>query len=172
MGWPPAEHDFGNHLGAEITRLSRADEHLSLDDRRQIAAAHQTIMTAMEDVMRQGIAGGDIADRDPRVLAYAFWHWIASFGGRRGADASFQGRPEIAIAVVDLFLHGAGALFQAVGTFLVKTTSPDATAYTPALARSFSVVDAILFSSNVPSRFSWLPMKRPRHSQSGGARLQ
>jgi AcrR family transcriptional regulator len=87
--------------------LHDADEHLSPEDRREIAAAHQAIMTAMEDVMRQGIAGGDIADRDPRFLAYAYWHWIGSFGGRRGAEASFQGRPGITTAVVDLFLHGA-----------------------------------------------------------------
>jgi AcrR family transcriptional regulator len=90
------------------TMLHDADEHLSPEHRGEIAAAHRAILTAVEDVMRDGLATGVLADRDPRLLAHAFWHLLGGFGGRRGTQAAFQGRPEVADAVVDLFLHGAG----------------------------------------------------------------
>jgi AcrR family transcriptional regulator len=87
--------------------LHDADEHLGAPSRRSVDDAHRTILAAIEEVMRRGIAEGDLAERHPRLLAHAFWHLLGGFGGRRGAQAAFQGRPEIADAVVDLFLHGA-----------------------------------------------------------------
>ncbi len=95
---------------ADLDGMMRdADEHLSASWQREIAEAHAAILATVEDVMRAGIDSGEIAARDPRLLAHAFWHWLGSFGGRRGAQAAFQGHPEVASTVVDLFLHGATA---------------------------------------------------------------
>jgi len=95
---------------ADLDGMMRdADEHLSASWQREIAEAHAAILSAVEDVMRAGMARGEIAARDPRLLSHAFWHWLGSFGGRRGAQAAFQGNPEVASTIVDLFLHGATA---------------------------------------------------------------
>ena len=96
--------------GADLdAMLHDADEHLAPPARREIGGAHQAILAAIEEVMGLGIATGDLADRDPRLLAHAFWHLLGAFGGRRGAQATFQGRPEVAETVVDLFLQGAAS---------------------------------------------------------------
>lgn len=84
-----------------------AGEHLSPDLRREIDVAHAAIGAGVAEVMRQGIAAGALADRDPRLLAHAFWTSIGGFSGRNGTQAGYQGRPEVADTVVDLFLHGA-----------------------------------------------------------------
>lgn len=98
--WVDAEADLDG-------MMRDADEHLSPALRRAIDEAHAAIGAAVEAVMRQGIAAGTVADGDPRLLAHAFWHLIGGFSGRRGAQAGFQGRPEVAEAIVALFLHGA-----------------------------------------------------------------
>lgn len=87
--------------------LHDVDEHLSVELRMEIGMAHAAIATGVETVMREGIAAGVIAARDPRLLAHAFWHLIGGFAGRRGAQAGFQGRPDVADTIVELFLDGA-----------------------------------------------------------------
>jgi TetR/AcrR family transcriptional regulator len=87
--------------------LRDADEHLSPAQRHEIAEARRTMERAFEDLMREGIRQGELRPQDPHLLAHAFWQLLAGFGGRRGADAGFQGRPEVAAAVTDLFLRGA-----------------------------------------------------------------
>lgn len=98
--WVDAEADLD-------AMLHDADQHLAPAARQEVAAAHHAIAAAVEDLMARGIAAGDLAAQDPRLLAHAFWHLLAAFGGRVGAQASFQGRPEVAETVVDLFLGGA-----------------------------------------------------------------
>lgn len=90
--------------------LHDADEHLSAESRQAISATHATIMESVEALMREGIVAGVISDYDPRMLAHAFWHLVAAFAGRRGTQAGYQGRSEVADAVVELFLHGAASL--------------------------------------------------------------
>jgi AcrR family transcriptional regulator len=89
--------------------LHDADEHLSPEVRREIAHAHAAIGAGVEEIMRQGISAGALAKRDPDLLAHAFWHLIGGFAGRRGAQAGFQGRPEVADTIVALFLDGAAS---------------------------------------------------------------
>jgi AcrR family transcriptional regulator len=89
--------------------LRDAAEHLDAETRSEFAAAHAEIMLALEAMMRDAIARGALRPDDPRLLAHVFWHLLGSCGGRRGSEAGFQGRPEVAVAIVDLFLRGARA---------------------------------------------------------------
>lgn len=89
--------------------LHDAQQHLAATTQCDIDAAHQDILGAIEEVMRQGISEGLIAPGDPRFLAHAFWQLLGGFAGRRGAKAAFQGRAEVARAIVQLFLHGVAA---------------------------------------------------------------
>ena len=97
--------------GADMDAMMRdADEHLSLDQRAEIAEADRARLAAMEELMRQGAARGELrADIEPRLLAHAFWHLLDGFVGRRRTAVGIEGRPETARAVADLFLHGAGS---------------------------------------------------------------
>lgn len=95
---------------ADLDAMMRdAAEHLSPADRGEILAAHRAILASLERLMGDGIAAGDLAEREPRLLAHAYWSLISGFSGRAGSEAGFQGRPETADAVVALFLRGAGA---------------------------------------------------------------
>lgn len=94
---------------ADLDAMMRdADEHLSEPRRQELHLAHEGIIAALADLMRAGIATGDLADADPDFLAHAFWHLLAGFAGRAGAERGYQGRPEIAAALIDVFLHGTG----------------------------------------------------------------
>lgn len=86
-----------------------ADQHLAPEQGRTIHDAHDAILRGLEDLMRDGIARHELAARDPRLLAHAYWSLLSGFTGRVGSEAGFQGRPETADALVDLFLQGAGA---------------------------------------------------------------
>jgi len=89
--------------------LRDADEQLGPEQRREIDAAHRALMAALTGVMRDGIARGELRPGDPHLLAHAFWSLLGGFTGRAGSEAGFQGRPDVAAAVADLFLGGAGA---------------------------------------------------------------
>jgi AcrR family transcriptional regulator len=94
---------------ADLDAMMRdADEHLSAARRLEIQQANAGVSAALADLMRDGIAAGDLADADPGFLAHAFWHTLAGFAGRAGVVQGYQGRPEIAAALVELFLNGAG----------------------------------------------------------------
>jgi AcrR family transcriptional regulator len=87
-----------------------ADEHLSPHQRAEIEAADRDRRQAMTDLMREGAARGELRrDIDPALLAHAFWHLLDGFVGRRRTVVGFEGRPETAAAVADLFLSGARA---------------------------------------------------------------
>lgn len=101
---------------ADLDAMMRdADEHLSPAQRQEIAAAYQGVIAALADLMREGTMTAELAELDPDVLAHAFWHLLAGFAGRAGAVSGYQGRPDIAAAVMRLFLHGAGSRSIAVG---------------------------------------------------------
>ena len=95
---------------ADMDAMMRdADEHLSPDQRAEIAEADRARLAAMEELMREGAARGELRDDiEPRLLAHAFWHLLDGFVGRRRTAAGIEGRPETARAVANLFLHGAG----------------------------------------------------------------
>ncbi len=90
------------------TMMRDAEEHLAVAHRNEIDEAHLGVVTALADLMREGAARGELAAADPELLAHAFWHLLAGFAGRAGAARGYQGRPEVAAAVMHLFLHGAG----------------------------------------------------------------
>jgi AcrR family transcriptional regulator len=93
---------------ADMDSMMRdVDEHLSAVQREEIDGSHRAVLGALEGLMREGIERGELRDGDPRLLSHAFWQLLGGFGGRRGSDAGFQGRPEVAEAVADLFLRGA-----------------------------------------------------------------
>jgi len=93
---------------ADLDAMMRdADEHLAPTQRTEIDLAHRKVLRALEDLMREGISRGELGEGDPRLLAHAFWSLLGGFSGRPGSDAGFQGRPEVADAVVALFLQGA-----------------------------------------------------------------
>jgi AcrR family transcriptional regulator len=93
---------------ADLDAMMRdADEHLAPTQRAEIDEAHRALMGALEELMRDGVDRGELAPRDPHLLAHAFWSLLGGFSGRAGSDAGFQGRPEVADAVVALFLSGA-----------------------------------------------------------------
>ena len=96
---------------ADMDALMRdAEEHLSAAQRARIAEADAATTAAMEELMREGAERGELRrDLEPRLLAHAFFHLLDGFIGRRGTAAGFQGRPEVAAAVADLFLHGVAA---------------------------------------------------------------
>lgn len=95
---------------ADLDAMMRdAAEHLPGTARREIGDAHRGLMAALEELMRDGIAAGELAARDPDLLAHAYWSLLAGFTGRAGSEAGYQGRPETAEAVVDIFLRGAAA---------------------------------------------------------------
>jgi AcrR family transcriptional regulator len=94
---------------ADLDAMMRdADEHLNDAQRHELNQARAAIAAALTDLMREGIDRGELAPADPAFLAHAFWHLVAAFAGRTGAVRGYQGRPEIATAVVDMFVHGAG----------------------------------------------------------------
>jgi AcrR family transcriptional regulator len=94
---------------ADLDAMMRdADEHLSPAHQQEIHQAHAGVSAALAELMRDGMAAGELADADPELLAHAFWHLLGGFAGRAGAVQGYQGRPEIATAVVELFLAGAG----------------------------------------------------------------
>ena len=95
-------------IEGDLDSLMRdAEEHLPPALRREIARAEGRMWEALEDLMRRGIADGELKGREPRVLAHAFWHMLYGFVGRRAREAGFWGRREVADAVADLFLEGA-----------------------------------------------------------------
>jgi AcrR family transcriptional regulator len=81
--------------------------HLTADQQLAITRAHGRIVAAYEEMMRVAVERGELRAHDPRLLAHALRQLLDGFSGQRGADAAFQGRAEVAEAVVDLFLHGA-----------------------------------------------------------------
>lgn len=85
-----------------------AAQHLPPEQSRLIAEAHDAVLLALEELMRDGVARRELAPRDPRLLAHAYWSLLHGFTGRVGSEAGFQGRPETAEALVDIFLNGAG----------------------------------------------------------------
>lgn len=94
---------------ADLDAMMRdADEHLSASQRQELNQAHAGIITALADLMREGMAAGELAAADPDFLGHAFWHLLGGFSGRAGAVSGYHGRPEIASAVVEMFLRGAG----------------------------------------------------------------
>lgn len=84
-------------------------EHLTSVQRARVQSAHRQMEESYVALMRLGIAQGALKDHDPRLLAHAYAHLLAAFAGRIGMEAGFQGRRAVVDAVVDLFLHGAGA---------------------------------------------------------------
>ncbi len=101
---------------ADLDAMMRdANEHLSEARRQELHQAHEGILGALADLMREGIAAGELADNDPDFLAHAFWHVLAGFAGRAGVARGYQGRPEIATALIKVFLHGAGQPATAPG---------------------------------------------------------
>ena len=90
--------------------------HLTAEQRSEIAVAHRGVHDAVAAIMRQGIAHGELKPAAPDVLAHAFLQLNAAFGGPGGTSFGFPGRPEVAAAVIDLFLHGAAQRSAAGGT--------------------------------------------------------
>lgn len=94
---------------ADLDAMMRdADEHLSLSQRQELDQAHAGIITALSDLMREGMGTGELVAADPEFLGHAFWHLLGGFTGRAGAVSGYHGRPEVAASVVDMFLRGAG----------------------------------------------------------------
>lgn len=94
---------------ADLDAMMRdADEHLDPDQREELNRAHAAIIAALEELMRSGMASGELATGDSKLLALAFWHMLSGFAGRTGTTFGYQGRPEVAATLVDIFLHGAG----------------------------------------------------------------
>ncbi|MDQ3411802.1 MAG: TetR/AcrR family transcriptional regulator [Chloroflexota bacterium] len=101
---------------ADLDSMMRdADEHLAAAHRHEINEAYLGVVAALADLMREGAARGELAAADPELLAHAFWHLLAGFAGRAGAARGYQGRPEVAAAVMHLFLHGAGQESMSTG---------------------------------------------------------
>lgn len=94
---------------ADMDAMMRdAEEHLGSVRLAEVAAADCDRRRAMEELMRDGAANGELrADVAPAVLAHAFWHLLDGFVGRRRTGAGFPGTPELAATVADLFLGGA-----------------------------------------------------------------
>lgn len=94
---------------ADLDAMMRdADEHLDPDQREELNRAHAAIIAALEELMRSGMASGELATGDSKLLALAFWHMLSGFAGRTGTTFGYQGRPEVAATLVDIFLLGAG----------------------------------------------------------------
>ncbi len=95
---------------ADLDAMMRdAAEHLPPTERGELGAAHRGLIAALGELMRDGIAAGELAECDPDLLAHAYWSLLTGFTGRAGSDAGYQGRPETAAAVVAIFLGGAAA---------------------------------------------------------------
>lgn len=94
---------------ADLDAMMRdANEHLDEAQQAELNQAHAAIITALAEMMEDGMTTGELAAGDANLLALAFWHVLSGFAGRTGTTGGYQGRPEIASALVDLFLHGAG----------------------------------------------------------------
>jgi AcrR family transcriptional regulator len=93
---------------ADLDAMMRdADEHLDPAQVKELSQAHAAIITALAEMMEDGMASGELAAGDANLLALAFWHVLSGFAGRTGTAGGYQGRPEVAATLVDLFLHGA-----------------------------------------------------------------
>jgi len=84
-----------------------AREHLSPEQRAQIARAHVGMMAAVTELMQQGIAKGELQDWGARLMAYIFMELMIRLNGRNGHAAGFPATPALVDAVLGLFLEGA-----------------------------------------------------------------
>lgn len=88
------------------TMVHDAHEHLTPAQTAEVDQAHQAMFAALEDLMREGIARGELRG-DPRLLAYTFALLLAGFIGPRAVEAGWLGQAAVAEAVANLFLFGA-----------------------------------------------------------------
>jgi AcrR family transcriptional regulator len=109
---------------ADLDAMMRdADEHLSASQRQELDQAHAGIIAALSDLMREGMATGELTPGDPDFLGHAFWHLLGGFSGRAGAVSGYHGRPEVASSLVEMFLRGAGPRPTMKGTVGDASTS-------------------------------------------------
>jgi TetR/AcrR family transcriptional regulator, mexJK operon transcriptional repressor len=93
---------------ADLDSMMRdAAHHVTAEQLAEIDRAWGTYTGAYEELMRDGIARGELKPLDPRLLAFAFRHLLEAFADRRGTAMGFRGRRSVVGIVVDLFLEGA-----------------------------------------------------------------
>lgn len=91
------------------------DQHLSPAGQADLAVSHNAMMAAYAEVMRDGIARGELRPLDPLWLAYTFQHLLDSIVLKRNAGF-FPDRHAAAEAMIALFLDGvAGRQLSVAG---------------------------------------------------------
>jgi TetR/AcrR family transcriptional regulator, mexJK operon transcriptional repressor len=102
------------HPEANLDAMLRdVSEHLTVEQRTTVAAAHEDLLAAYEELMQSGIARGELRGVAPRLLAHAFQHLMEAFVGARAAN--FPDQRVAVTTAVELFLDGAGVGGQAAG---------------------------------------------------------
>jgi AcrR family transcriptional regulator len=85
-----------------------ADQHLRPVAQAQLAVAHDAMMVAYADLMRDGIDRGELRGYDPLWLAYTFQHLLDSIVLKRN-EGFYPDRDAAAEAMIELFLEGTAA---------------------------------------------------------------
>ena len=81
------------------------DQHLGPEAQAHLAVAHDAMMAAYADLMRDGIDRGELRHFDPLWLAYTFQHLLDSIVLKRN-EGFYPDRNAAAEAMIDLFLEG------------------------------------------------------------------
>jgi AcrR family transcriptional regulator len=85
-----------------------ADQHLGPVAQAHLAVAHDAMMAAYADLMRDGIDRGELRGYDPLWLAYTFQHLLDSIVLKRN-EGFYPDRDAAAEAMIELFLEGTAA---------------------------------------------------------------
>ncbi len=94
----------------ELTHLVRRDINTFRGEEREnlISAYQHALPELIEEILRDGIAAGEVVDRDPRILSWSFVALVEVVIGRYAAD-TLQGTDAQLEQVMDLFFDGAGS---------------------------------------------------------------
>lgn len=84
------------------------DQHLGPVAQAHLAVAHDAMMAAYADLMRDGIDRGELRRYDPLWLAYTFQHLLDSIVLKRN-EVFYPDRVAAAEAMIELFLEGTAA---------------------------------------------------------------
>ena len=84
------------------------DQHLGPVAQAQLAVAHDAMMAAYADLMRDGIDRGELRGYHPLWLAYTFQHLLDSIVLKRN-EGFYPDRDAAAEAMIELFLEGTAA---------------------------------------------------------------
>jgi AcrR family transcriptional regulator len=80
-------------------------EHLTPEQQAAVHTAHEAMLGAFDDLMRSGIAAGELRPAEPRILTHAYLHLLDAF--THAPTTPLRDDDEAIATTVELFLDGA-----------------------------------------------------------------